>query len=187
MIISRTPFRISFAGGGTDIAAFFKHESGAVISTTIDKYVYITVNPNRGLHPFRYRIAYSVTENVDSVDEIQHPIVREALKLLDFREPLEITNVADLPARAGLGSSSSFAVALLHALHAMKGEYVNSEQLAKEAYHIEFDILKRPVGKQDHYAAAYGGLNLIQFHKDDTVNVSPLTCRNDVKDRLSKN
>ncbi len=187
MIISRTPFRISFAGGGTDIAAFFRHEPGAVISTTIDKYVYITVNPNKGLHPFRYRIAYSITENVNSVDEIQHPIVREALRLLDFNEPLEITNVADLPARAGLGSSSSFAVALLHALHALRGEHMTREKLAREAYHIEVDILGRPIGKQDHYAAAYGGLNYIQFLSDDSVKVDPIICRKDVKNALCEN
>lgn len=187
MIISRTPFRISFVGGGTDISAFYKREPGAVISTTIDKYVYITVNPNKGLHPFRYRIAYSITENVNSVEEIQHPIVREALKLLDFDEPLEITNVADLPARAGLGSSSSFAVALLHALHALRGEYVTNEQLAREAYHIEIDILKRPIGKQDHYAAAYGGLNYIQFMPDESVKVDPIVCKKEVKEELCSN
>ena len=187
MIISRTPFRISFVGGGTDIAAFFRHEPGAVISTTIDKYVYITVNPNKGLHPFRYRIAYSVTENVNTIEEIQHPIVRESLKFLAFDEPLEITNVADLPARAGLGSSSSFAVALLHALHALRGEYVTNEQLAREAHHIEVDILKRPIGKQDHYAAAYGGLNYIQFMPDDSVKVDPIVCNREVKEALSNN
>ncbi len=187
MIISRTPFRVSFVGGGTDIATFFKHEPGAVLSTTIDKYVYITVNQNKGLHPFKYRIAYSITENVNIVDEIQHPLVREALKLLDFDEPVEITNVADLPARAGLGSSSSFAVALLHALHALRSEYVTSEQLAREAYYIEVDMLKRPIGKQDHYAAAYGGLNYIQFMTDDSVKVEPIICRKEVKEALCEN
>ena len=187
MIISRTPFRISFVGGGTDISAFYKHEPGAVISTTIDKYVYITLNQNKGLHPFKYRIAYSVTENVNIVEEIEHPIVREVLKLLDFDEPLEITNVADLPARAGLGSSSSFAVALLHALHALRGEYVTSEQLAQEAHHIEVDVLKRPIGKQDHYAAAYGGLNHIQFMPDDAVKVDPIICGKDIKQNLCDN
>ncbi len=187
MIISRTPFRISFVGGGTDISTFYKQEPGAVISTTIDKYVYITLNQNKGLHPFKYRIAYSVTENVNSVDEIQHPIVREALKLLDFDAPIEITNVADLPARAGLGSSSSFAVALLHALHALRGEYVTSEQLAQEAYKIEVDILKRPIGKQDHYAAAYGGLNFIEFLPDESVKVNPIICKKSVKDVICEN
>ena len=187
MIISRTPFRVSFVGGGTDIATFFKLEPGAVISTTIDKYVYITLNQNKGLHPYKYRVAYSITENVNTVQEIQHPIVREALKLLDFDEPLEITNVADLPARAGLGSSSSFAVALLHALHALRGEYVTNEQLAREAYHIEVDMLKRPIGKQDHYAASYGGLNYIQFMTDDSVKVEPIICRKEVKKALCEN
>lgn len=185
MIIVRAPFRVSFVGGGTDIAEFYRRERGAVVSTTIDKYVYITVNPNIGLHPYKYRIAYSVTENVNTIDEIQHPIVREALRLLEIDRPLEITNVADLPARAGLGSSSGFAVALLHALHALKGEQVTTRQLAEEAYHIEAEVLKRPVGKQDHYAIAYGGFNHIQFMPDESVHVDPVQCSRQTKAQLA--
>ena len=187
MIITRTPFRISFVGGGTDIAEFFKKESGAVISTSIDKYVYVTVNPHKGLHPYKYRIAYSITENVNSIDEIKHPIVRETLKFLEIDQPLEITNVADLPARAGLGSSSSFTVALLHSLHALKEEHVSNQQLAEEAFHIEAEILLRPIGKQDHYASAFGGFNYIQFMSDDTVKIEPIICRKEVKENLMNN
>ncbi len=185
--MARTPFRVSFVGGGTDIAEFYKREPGAVISTGINKYVYITVNPNPGIHPFKFRIAYSQTENVNEIEAIQHPIVKEALKLLDYNKPIEITNVADFPARSGLGSSSSFAVCLLHALHALKNEHVTSEQLAQEAHHIEVNLLKRPIGKQDHYAAAYGGLNHIQFMPDDTVKVNPVICSKKVREKLFGN
>ena len=178
---------MSFVGGGTDIAEFYRNEPGAVISTTINKYVYITANPNIGIHPFKYRIAYSVTENVNEIDGIQHPIVKEALKLLDYNRPLELTNVSDLPAKAGLGSSSSFGVCILHALHTLKGEYVTSEQLAQEAHHIEVNLLKRPIGKQDHYAAAYGGLNHIQFMPDETVKVNPIICKKEIRQKLFEN
>lgn len=187
MIMSRTPFRISFVGGGTDIAEFYRKEPGAVISTGINKYVYITVNPNPGIHPFKFRVAYSQTENVNEIEAIQHPIVKEALKLVEYDKPIEITNVADFPARSGLGSSSSFAVCLLHALHALKDEHVSNEQLAQEAHHIEVNLLKRPIGKQDHYAAAYGGLNHIQFMPDETVKVNPVICSKKVREKLFGN
>ncbi len=187
MIIARTPFRISFVGGGTDIAEFYRKEPGAVISSAINKYVYITVNPNPGIHPFKFRVAYSVTENVNEIEAIQHPIVKEALKMLDYNKPIEITNVADFPARSGLGSSSSFAVCLLHALHALKGEHVTSEQLAQEAHDIEVNLLKRPIGKQDHYASAYGGLNHIQFMPDETVKINPVICDKKVREKLFGN
>ncbi|MBI2542903.1 MAG: GHMP kinase [Candidatus Aenigmarchaeota archaeon] len=187
MIIARAPFRISFVGGGTDIAEFYRNEPGAVVSTAINKYVYITVNPNPGIHPFKFRVAYSVTENVNEIEAIQHPIVKEALRLLDYNKPIEITNVADFPAKSGLGSSSTFAVCLLHALHALKGEHVTSEQLAREAHQIEVDILKRPIGKQDHYASAYGGLNHIQFMPDETVKINPIICSKKVRSELFDN
>lgn len=177
MIISQTPFRISFVGGGTDFPSYYRNsDGGAVVSTTIDKYIYVTVKPQNRLYEHRYRVSYSVMENVDTVDEIQHPIVREALKLLNIDHPLEITVLSEIPARTGLGSSSSFAVGLLNALHAFKGEFVTQEQLAREACDVEIDRLERPIGKQDHYAAAYGGLNRFQFDSDELVRVEPVVC-----------
>ena len=187
MIIARTPFRVSFAGGGTDLHAFYQHEYGAVLSTTINKYVYVTVKSQNRLHDYRIRVSYSVTETVKQVEQVQHPIVREALKLLEIDQPLEITTMADIPAKTGLGSSSSFAVGLLHALHAFKGEYVNKERLAQEAAHIEIDLLRRPIGKQDHYAAAYGGLNLIRFMPNEEVCVDPVICPRTTMQELFSN
>ena len=181
-VVIRTPFRISFAGGGTDLPSFYERDYGAVVSTTIDKYVYVMVNQCRPLlshgidDPGRYRIrlSYSSTENVQSIDELQHPIVRETLRFLDLDIPLDIATMADVPAGNGLGSSGSFSVALLHALHLIKGENPHPEQLAAEAAHIEIDVLGRPVGKQDHYAAAFGGLNVIQFLAGGDVTVRPV-------------
>lgn len=184
MIISRTPFRISFSGGGTDLKEFYKHEPGAVTSTTIDKYMYVTVN-KRFDHTIR--VSYSHTEIVDSVDEIKHPIVRETLKLVGLTDSLEITSIADIPAGTGVGSSSSFTVGLLHALYAYKGQHVTAEQLADEACKIEIDILGEPIGKQDQYAAAYGGLQHIQFNPDESVYVDPVICTKETKKMLSNN
>lgn len=184
MIISRTPFRISFSGGGTDLKEFYKHEPGAVTSTTIDKYMYITVN-KRFDHTIR--ISYSHTEIVNSIDEIKHPIVRETLKLVDLTDSLEITSIADIPAGTGVGSSSSFTVGLLHALYAYKGQHVTAKRLADEACKIEIDILGEPVGKQDQYAAAYGGLQHIQFNPDESVYVDPVICTKETKKMLSNN
>ena len=181
-VVTRAPLRISFAGGGTDLPSFYERECGAVVSATIDKYVYVMINRCRPLlsrgidDPGRYRIrlSYSCTENVQRIDELKHPIVREALKLLDLDIPMDIATMADVPAGNGLGSSGTFSVALLHALHLIKGEEPSPEQLAAEAAHIEIDILDRPVGKQDHYAAAFGGLNAIQFLSDGGVTVRPV-------------
>ena len=173
MIISRTPFRVSFAGGGTDLAAFYRETNGAVTSTTIDKYMYITVNTR---FDDTIRVSYRKTETVSNVEELEHPIVREALKLTGILRGIEITSMADMPAGTGLGSSSSFTVGLLHALYAWQGKFRSAEQLAAEASHIEIDLLGEPIGKQDQYAAAYGGLNLIRFNEDDTVFVDPIIC-----------
>jgi len=171
MIISRAPLRISFAGGLTDIADYYENsEYGAVLSTSIDKYVYVTVNKN---FENKFRISYSKTEIVDTIEEIEHPIVRECLRLLDIKEGLEITTIGDIPAGTGLGSSSTFTVALLHALHRYKGDKPTKHQLAEEASYIEIDVLKEPIGKQDQYASAFGGLNYIQFHRD-FVKVIPI-------------
>lgn len=184
MIISRTPFRISFAGGGTDLKSFYENEYGAVISTTINKYMYITVNSLSNFHNHKIRISYSKTELINNVDEIKHPVVREALKLVKIDGGIEITSMADIPAGTGMGSSSSFTVGLLNALYAFQGKSVSSEQLAQEACKIEISLLREPIGKQDQYAAAYGGLNYIQFNPGEDVFVNPLVLSREIKDRF---
>lgn len=174
MIISRTPLRMSFVGGGSDLPAFYREHGGAVISTAINKYVFVTANKK---FDDGVRVAYSQTEEVASASEVRHALVRAAMGLLGLRGGVEITTVADIPSRGtGLGSSSSFTVALLHALHAFQGRYVNTTQLAEEACRIEIDICGEPIGKQDQYAAAIGGLNVIEFRPDDTVGVTPVIC-----------
>jgi D-glycero-alpha-D-manno-heptose-7-phosphate kinase len=187
MIISKTPFRVSFVGGGTDLKAFYRKRYGAVTSTSIDKYVYITVSRLSGYFDFNIRVSYAKTELVKKVEEIHHPIVRTALKLLGLERGIEIHSMADIPSRTGLGSSSSFTVGLLNALHAFKGEYASAEQLAEEACKIEIDILKEPIGKQDQYIAAYGGLKYIQFNADETVYVSPIICSVEIRAALFSN
>jgi len=173
MIISQTPYRVSFAGGGTDLPAYYREEPGAVLSTTIEHYVYVHVH--KRFEP-NIRIAYSRTEIANSVDEIQHELVREAMKLVGIAEPLEITTIGDVPAGTGMGSSSTLTVGLLHALYAYRGRVVSLERLAEEACQIEIDILGKPIGRQDQYAASLGGVNYIQFYPDDTVKVEPVPC-----------
>jgi D-glycero-alpha-D-manno-heptose-7-phosphate kinase len=185
MIISRTPLRMSFVGGGSDLPAFYRRFGGAVVSTAIDKYVHITVNPKFDHH---IRVSYSKTEEVDRVARIKHPLVRESLRLAGIDGGVEITSIADIPSRgSGLGSSSSFTVGLLHALHAHAGRYTGAEQLAREACEIEIDRCGEPIGKQDQYAAAFGGLNFIQFNPDDSVSVEPILCRRETLRRLQEN
>lgn len=165
---------MSFVGGGSDLPEFYRRHGGAVVSTAIDKYIYVTVNKkfDNGI-----RVAYSKTEEVASVDKIEHPVVRAAMRRLHPNGGIEITTIADIPSRGtGLGSSSAFTVGLLHVLHAYKGEYVSSEQLGGDSCQIEIDICGEPIGKQDQYAAAFGGLNLIEFNPDDSVVVSPIIC-----------
>jgi D-glycero-alpha-D-manno-heptose-7-phosphate kinase len=173
MIISRTPFRISFAGGGTDLRAFYGGEPGAVTSVTVDRYMYITVNRR---FDDSLRVSYSQTEIVDDFEALRHPIVRECLRLTGVTRGLEITSIADIPAGTGVGSSSSFTVGLLHALYAFAGRYASPERLAREACHIEIEVLGEPIGKQDQYAAAYGGLQHIVFNPDESVFVDPVMC-----------
>ena len=173
VIMTRTPLRVSFAGGGTDLPAFYEREYGAVFSTAINKYVYVTVKRHGELHSEPIRLNYSETELVQKVDEIENGIARECLRLLKINPPIYISVVADVPAASGLGSSSSFAVGLLNALHVYRGERVSAGDLAEEASRVEVDILKRPMGKQDQYAAAFGGLNLFRFQPDGTVSVEP--------------
>jgi D-glycero-alpha-D-manno-heptose-7-phosphate kinase len=174
MIISRTPLRISFAGGGSDLPAFYRTHGGAVISTAIDKYVFVNINQkfDSGI-----RVSYSKTEEVENVDQVEHPLVRTTMRYLNIAGGVEITTIADIPSRGtGLGSSSSFTVGLLHALNAYMGRYVSNAQLGKDSCHIEIDLCGEPIGKQDQYAAAFGGFNLIEFKPDDSVIVSPIIC-----------
>lgn len=172
LIISRTPYRISFVGGGTDLEAYYQHGYGAVLSTAIQKYMYVTVNKR---FESDTRVSYRQTELVDDVDEIDHDLVREALRYTGVDGGIEVVTIGDVPGRGtGLGSSSSLTVGLLNALHAYQGEHAGEERLAREACEVEIDILDEPIGKQDQYAAAYGGLNYIQFNKDGTVEVDPI-------------
>lgn len=175
MIISRTPFRMSFFGGGTDYQGWFDDNKGAVLATTIDKYCYITC---RYLPPFfdhKSRIIYSVTEHVKSVADIDHPSVREVLRFLNIHEGIEIHHDGDLPARTGLGSSSAFTVGLLNSLYALKGQMVTKERLAKEAIYVEQEMIKESVGCQDQMLAAYGGFNYIEFGGTNHLTVQPVT------------
>ena len=183
MIISRTPFRISFAGGGTDLPAFYQRGGGAVTSAAIDKYMFLTVNRAFDHH---IRVAYAQTEIVEHAGQVRHPLVREALKLTGIDHGIEITSMADIPAQSGLGSSSSFTVGLLNALHAFKGEHASAEQLAREACRIEIEQLNEPIGKQDQYIAAYGGLQHFQFNADDSVFVDPVVTPPGVRQKLAE-
>lgn len=184
MIISRTPLRISFAGGGSDLPAYYRHEPGAVVSTAIDKYIYITVNRK---FDNKIRASYSVTEIVDSVSELRHELIREALKLTGLCSGIEITSISDIPSQGtGLGSSSTYTVGLLSALYAYSGRSVGAERLAREACHIEIERCGKPIGKQDQYIAAYGGLKYIQFNPDESTFVDPIVCNPKTKERLQE-
>ena len=175
MIISRTPYRISFFGGGTDYPAWYREHGGAVIATTINKYCYLTC---RYLPPFfehRFRVVYSKIEDCQTIDEIKHPAVREVLRYLQVDRGLEIHHDGDLPARSGMGSSSSFTVGLLHALYALQGQMPGKHRVAMESIHIEQDLLQETVGSQDQVLAAYGGFNHIMFLPNGEISVRPLT------------
>lgn len=178
IITTATPQRISFAGGGTDINYFYEKHGGVVLSTTIDKFIFVTVKIHNKLFKEKYRLNYSVTEHVDSLNGIKNAIARECIRFLDIDERLYISSTSDLPALSGLGSSSSFAVGLLNALHLLKGDHVSIAQIAEEACHIEIDVLKKPIGKQDQYAAAFGGVNLFSFQANGEVSLNPINSRN---------
>ena len=171
MIISQTPYRVSFAGGGTDLPSFYQKEMGAVLSVGLSQHMYVTVSPR---FKASTRIAYTKTEIADTIDQIEHTIAREALRMTDLGKHLEITTIGDVPSGTGLGSSSSLAVGLINALNAYKGQISSPQQLAEKACAIEIDILKKPIGKQDQYAAAFGSLNYIRFNSDDSVDVEPV-------------
>lgn len=175
MIISRTPFRISFFGGGTDYPAWYRKNGGTVLATTIDKYCYISARLLPPFFGYKYRIAYSRIENCKTIDQIIHPSVRACVRFMKIPQGLEIHHDGDLPARSGLGSSSAFTVGLLNALYALSGKMINKKQLAKESIYIEQEVLKETVGSQDQVLASYGGFNLITFHKDKQISVKPVT------------
>jgi|TARA_B100001971_G_C18197290_1_gene542295 D-glycero-alpha-D-manno-heptose-7-phosphate kinase len=183
MIGTRTPFRMSFIGGGSDLKEFYTRSPGSVLSTTINKYMYIFV------HPFfdnRIQVKYSKTELVDQIDDVIHPIVRESLKKFDL-SGIDINSIADIPAGTGLGSSSSYTVGLLHALYGYTNQNISAETLASEASEIEIEILKEPIGKQDQYAAAYGGLNIIRFLPTGDVKIEPIEMENSLYTQLQDN
>jgi D-glycero-alpha-D-manno-heptose-7-phosphate kinase len=182
MIISKTPMRLSFVGGGSDLPSYYRDDVGAVLSTSINKFVYVTIN--KRFEP-GIRLSYSKTEEVLTVDEIEHRIVKATLGKLELDGGIEITSVADIPSRgSGLGSSSSFTVGLLHALYAYQGRYKPKLELGREACEVEIDLCGEPIGKQDQYAAAAGGLNIIKFYPDETVTVEPVIAPPGVTDTI---
>lgn len=182
MIVSKTPLRMSFVGGGSDLPAFYREEVGAVLSTSIDKYMYICVNRK---FDGRIRISYTRTEDVEHWQQVEHPLVREALNLIGIDGGIEIASMADIPSKgSGLGSSSTYTVGLLNVLYAYRNQFASKEKLARQACEIEIDRCGEPIGKQDQYAAAYGGLNLIRFHPDDSVSVDPVICKPDLLQQI---
>lgn len=184
MIITRTPLRISFAGGGTDFRDFYERDYGAVVSTAIDKYIYVVVKER---FDDKIRIGYTQTEMVDSVDEIQHELAREAMRMVGITSGVEIATMADIPSEgSGLGSSSTVTVGLLHALYAHRGDIVPAEVLARQACQIEIGVLGKPIGKQDQYIAAYGGLRYFKFLPGELVESSPINLDSGAKQRLAE-
>jgi D-glycero-alpha-D-manno-heptose-7-phosphate kinase len=183
MIISQTPYRVSFSGGGTDLPAFYRQEYGAVLSTTIDQHIYVTIH--RRFEP-TIRVSYSRTEEASTIDEVAHELVREAMRRVEIDEPLEITTIGDVPAGTGMGSSSSLTVGLLQALYGYRHQVVSPRLLAEQACEIEIGVLGKPIGRQDQYAAAFGGLNYIRFNADDSVEVEPVPCRSETLAELER-
>jgi D-glycero-alpha-D-manno-heptose-7-phosphate kinase len=185
MIITRSPLRVSLGGGGTDLSSYYREHGGFLIAGAIDKYVYINIH-SRFVDGFLLK--YSHMEEAASIDEIRHPIIRESLQLLDIRaRNLEITSMADIPAGTGLGSSGSFSTALLKALHSYKKNLIHPHELAEQACHIEIEILKEPIGKQDQYIAAYGGITCFEFSKDGSVSAAPLAISEETLFNLEDN
>lgn len=184
MIITRTPFRISFAGGGSDLKSFYHREPGAVLSATIDKYMYLVI------HPFfdenKIQLKYSKTELVDSISLIQHPIIREVLGMYNVNG-VDVNSIADIPAGTGMGSSSAFTVGLINAVRSYLGKFTSAEKLASLACNVEIDRIGSPIGKQDQYAAAYGGMNYITFYPDESVKVEKVLMKSSTKRSLERN
>ncbi len=182
MIISRTPFRVSFVGGGSDLREYYKSRPGSVVTTAIQRYMYVTVNKR---FDRTVRVSYTKTEIVDRSCDLQHDLIREALDLVGIKGGVEITTIADLPAGIGLASSSTVTVGVLNALHAYRGRHVSAEELARQACEIEIERLGRPIGKQDQYIAAYGGFQHIRFNSNDTVEVNPIICSQETHRRMA--
>lgn len=186
MIITKTPFRMSFFGGGTDMENYFRKYGGAVLSTTFDKYCYVNVRHLPRFFDYSTELSYSKIERVTNIDDIQHPAIRNAMKMLDMYE-IRLTYEADLPARSGLGTSSSFAVGMLNAFYALKGKYVDKRKLADEAIYLERILCNETGGWQDQIAAAFGGMNRIEFNKDGTYDVRPIIIHPERKQQLNEN
>ncbi len=187
MIISQTPVRVSFFGGGTDFPEYFNRHGGAVLSTTIDKFVYLSVNYLSNFFDYRIKVSYSKTELVNDIKDIEHPAVRACLQHLGITSNVEINYFSNLPARTGLGTSSSFVVGLLHALYAYQGRMVSARRLAEEAVYVERVLIPENVGYQDQYAAAFGGLNYISFQDQDDARVEKVVCPQRILRRLQDN
>ena len=185
MIITKTPFRMSFFGGGTDLPEFFNEYGGAVLSTTFDKYCYVNVRHLPRFFDYSTELSYSIIERVKDIDRIKHPAIRNAMKMLKMHE-IRLTYEADLPARSGLGTSSSFAVGMLNAFYALKGKYVDKKELATKAIYLERELCREKGGWQDQVAASFGGLNIITFNQDG-FNVNPVIIRPERKKELNNN
>jgi D-glycero-alpha-D-manno-heptose-7-phosphate kinase len=185
MIVTRTPFRVTLGGGGTDLPSYYEKYGGFIFSAGIDKYVY--VNLNRPTSDDDIRVKYSESETVSNLEEVRHQVAREVLRFSGIEKNIEISSMADIPAGTGLGSSSCYAVGLLHALHTLKRDYVPQQQMAEEDFKIEAGILKRPIGKQDPYLAAFGGLTVLDIAKDGTVAVRTAKMAPDIADELNQN
>jgi len=184
MIISRSPVRITFGGGGTDLSSYYSKYGGALIAAAIDKYTLVTAHTR---FDDDIKLNYSKAEQVKSIDEIKHNIFREGLRLLNIKKGIELTSLSDMPSSSGLGTSGSFTVAVLNALHTYKKEFVSQRQLAEEACKIEIEILNEPIGKQDQYIAAFGGITSLQFAKDGSVKVEPVKMSEEAQDELHNN
>lgn len=187
MIITKTPFRISFVGGGSDMKSFYQFHNGKVLSSTIDKYIYVVVRKQLGIVEFKYRVNWSQTELSNSINSIEHPVVREALKYFKIKYPIEITTFSDIPSNTGLASSSAFAVGLVHALLILQKKKFTKHTIATIAAKLEVEILKRNVGKQDHFACSYGGFNKITFYKNEKVKISKINLKKKIVDKLKSN
>jgi D-glycero-alpha-D-manno-heptose-7-phosphate kinase len=184
MIISRSPVRITLGGGGTDLPSYYSKHGGELIAAAIDKYTFVTAHTRFDDY---IKLNYSKTEQVEDINKIRHNIFREGLKLLKIKKGVELTSLSDMPSSSGLGTSGSFTIALLNALHTYKREFVSQEKLAEEACKIEMDILKEPIGKQDQYISAFGGLSSLQFTKDGSVTVEPIKITEEAQDELQNN
>jgi D-glycero-alpha-D-manno-heptose-7-phosphate kinase len=187
MIITRTPFRVSFFGGGTDLKTFYSKTDGEVLSTAIDKYLYVVVKKKLGIVEHKYRINWSTVEFTNQLNKIKNPIARECLKYFKIDYPIEITTFADIPGNTGLGSSSAFAVGLVNALFALEGKLASKYEIASIAAKIEVDILQRKIGKQDHFASCYGNLNNFVFKKNEKVIINPIVASSKTLNKLENN